>query len=381
MKVYSYQEKKVGYDDKLGKQEQDQRTYENAAQARRVMSVDEAGNYVAGGGSSGGGSVTMPSTIIKDYITHDLDEASSPITYIGKLNNAGDWLLVKMDETSELDLTYANISNNISYTTYATAWAARASLTYEDLDQLTFSTSTIPQQSVYVDCAVETPVDFYLYQTAATPTITVNTAIDDKILTVDSTTGVVVGHAITLYEGINMFQSVIKSTTATSITLSSGLDFAFTTGTLVECGNWNMAVDGSTTTQVFKIKSPSGININAHSIHVSMLDGSAMDDGKFGGLTQLNNGIIFRLEDGTIKNLAMIVNNIGFYEVGFDTEYASKAPAGQYGFRATRDIWKTNGTVLKLSGPDSSEFQLHVQDDLSDLDLLACTIGGHTTSN
>ncbi len=43
------------------------------------------------------GNITIPANIIKDFITHDLDEAALPITYIVKLNNAGSWLLMKMN--------------------------------------------------------------------------------------------------------------------------------------------------------------------------------------------------------------------------------------------------------------------------------------------
>lgn len=57
-------------------------------------------------------------------------------------------------------------------------------------------------------------------------------------------------------------------------------------------------------------------------------DDGSMDDGKFGGMSQLANGIRFGINDGWEKNLAVVVNNLGFAEIGFSTQYASKAPAG-----------------------------------------------------
>ncbi len=341
---------------------------------RKIIPVNESGIYTP----ISSGSVNIPANIIKDYQTHDLDEASSPVTYVCKMNNNSDWLILKMDETSELELQYANESNNPTYTTYGTAYTARASLTYEDLDQLSFTNAgVLPVSEVLVTYPVKTPADYYLYQTVATPTISSSTNIDDVVLNVVSSAGVVVDQAITIYEGVNMFQSLVTGITGTTITISSPLDFAFTTLALVECGDWNLAVDGSITPQVYKIKIPTITTAHIHTVNISILDSSDMDDSTFGGLPQLTNGILFRFVDTIEKNLALIVNNIGFWESGFDTNYADKAPAGQYGFKARRDIWKANGTVLQLIGSTNDEFQIHVRDDLTGLDLLACTINGH----
>jgi len=45
----------MSYDNKVPKEEIDQRTYEDSAEAKRVMTVDEDGDYVAGGGGGSGG--------------------------------------------------------------------------------------------------------------------------------------------------------------------------------------------------------------------------------------------------------------------------------------------------------------------------------------
>lgn len=221
------------------------------------------------------------------------------------------------------------------------------------------------------------PVDLYLYKLTLTPTISVDVSIEDLVITVDSTSGAANGDAITFYEGIRFFQSVIKSFTATTITISSPIDFAYTTKALVEIGKWNMAVNGSVTTQIFSIKSPPEISFNINTVNCSMLDSSDMDDGMFGGISSLSNGVIFKLVDGIKKNLALIINNLGFWEIGFDTEYSAKAPAGKYGFRARRHISEINGVVLKLLCKDNAEFQVHIQDDLTGLDLMAVTVNGY----
>ena len=219
--------------------------------------------------------------------------------------------------------------------------------------------------------------DYYLYRTDATVSITTNTSIDDKSINVNSTVGVVVGDVITIYEYIYMFQSLVTATNATHITFGSPLDFNFTSNALVEIGEWNMAVDGSVTPQIFTIKSPPNQSIHIHGYRSSILDTTDMDDGKFGGITQLTNGVIYRYVNGITKNLCLIVNNLGFYEIGFVTEYSDKAPAGQYGFRARKDIPNLNGVAITLDYSDASEFQVHIQDDLTALDLFATIINGH----
>ena len=65
------------------------------------------------------------------YETSDIDEATSTITYIGKMDADGVWLVQKIDEsTNPTAFTYATIKNNVTLTTYALGWAGRATNTY-----------------------------------------------------------------------------------------------------------------------------------------------------------------------------------------------------------------------------------------------------------
>lgn len=225
------------------------------------------------------------------------------------------------------------------------------------------------------------PADYYLYQTIATVVLSSHSEIGDDTINVVSSSGVILGHVITFYEGNNMFQSIVTAKTDTTISVASLIDFAYTEDALIEAGLWSMNVDGSTTTQVFSIKAPPTASICIHTINCSMLDSSDMDDGMFGGLPALTNGILFRFVNSIVKNLAVILNNIGFWEIGFTTEYSEKAPAGQYGFKARRNIPKIDGVVVYLAAGGSSEFKIYIRDDLTDLDLFACIINGHIHNN
>lgn len=64
-----------------------------------------------------------------EYFTNDLDVVGSD-TYVGK-SNGTDWLVQKITESGDdLTMRYATVLNNITRTTYALAWANRATLTY-----------------------------------------------------------------------------------------------------------------------------------------------------------------------------------------------------------------------------------------------------------
>lgn len=80
-------------------------------------------------------------SVLKTYLFHDLDEDIST-TYVGYEDETGRWLVKKIIDTNGvLDMTYANVSNNVSYTTYQNSWDNRVSLVYEDISNLTFETS------------------------------------------------------------------------------------------------------------------------------------------------------------------------------------------------------------------------------------------------
>ena len=251
-----------------------------------------------------------------------------------------------------------------------------------------FDTSGVPQGlnideeghlAVHVEFEHSLPADYYLYQTIATPVISSTASVGDIVIDVVSSTGVVAGHVITFYEGISMFQSIVVSTTATTITFASTIDFEYTADSLVEAGLWSMNVNGSVTTQVFSIKAPPLAAIDVHTINLSMLDSSPMDDGLFGGITALapEDGLLFRFVNNITKNLALIINNLGIWEIGFTLDYSEKAPAGQYGLRARRDVPNINGVTVFINSGGESEFQIHIRSNLTDLDLVACTINGH----
>ena len=64
-----------------------------------------------------------------------VDIASATITYVGKSDASGVWLVQKIDTTSGVAIGWATQTNNAGYVTYTSAWAARASLTFGRYDE------------------------------------------------------------------------------------------------------------------------------------------------------------------------------------------------------------------------------------------------------
>jgi hypothetical protein len=220
-------------------------------------------------------------------------------------------------------------------------------------------------------------IDLYAHIDKAIPSITVNTSLYDEAIVVNSIADVVAGDVIVIYEGCRFYQSLVLSAAVLTINLASPLDFAFTTAAIVHIGTWNLAVNGSVTPQIAHIFVPSECEFNIYQINISITDNVIMDSAKFGGIAALTNGILFRMVNGTIKNLPLVVNNIGFSEQGFDIKYDEKAPAGVYGFQAKKNYPIVNGVSLRLNGKTNDEIQCIIRDDLTDLTMFNITINGH----
>lgn len=94
----------------------------NGVYAKKVIILDASGNQVVGFGGAE----------LNNYSTNDVEEASSTLTYVGKEDKDGNWVVMKIDESSGTSIQYATVTNNSGTTTYSDAWTNRASLTYND---------------------------------------------------------------------------------------------------------------------------------------------------------------------------------------------------------------------------------------------------------
>lgn len=75
--------------------------------------------------------------VFANYKTQEVDE-NGLTTYVGQVKTSGEWFLTKIvDTASDLQITYANISNNPASNTFSAAWTNRATLSYTLISVLT----------------------------------------------------------------------------------------------------------------------------------------------------------------------------------------------------------------------------------------------------
>lgn len=75
--------------------------------------------------------------VFANYKVQDVDEVSN-VTYVGKLTPNGKYLIEKItDNSGDLIIQFANISNNPARFTYSNAWENRITLTYNLISNLT----------------------------------------------------------------------------------------------------------------------------------------------------------------------------------------------------------------------------------------------------
>lgn len=78
---------------------------------------------------------TGAKSVVDHFGVNNIEEASATITYIGKEDTYGIWMILKINSASGKVFTYATQKNNDSYSTYASAWTDRVDLDYGTYSQ------------------------------------------------------------------------------------------------------------------------------------------------------------------------------------------------------------------------------------------------------
>ncbi|MHA2039404.1 MAG: hypothetical protein ACW98X_23515 [Promethearchaeota archaeon] len=238
------------------------------------------------------------------------------------------------------------------------------------------------------------PIIVKFNKVANSTTLASAAAIEDKTITLTSATGAADGKYIVLFhpgsERFSTFQQVGAAAGAV-ITLDSEVDFAYPAGTFVDIADTNLAVDGSSTTQVFGLRgtgAPPGVDItfDCTRIIMSCLTDSAVSLAEFASIPALTNGLQLRERNGRYKNIWNIKTNREIDAI-FGTDwkaYAATNPSqGQDGFtaRLTFSGPEKMGVAVRL--PIGTDLEILVQDDLTavtqDIQLLEVFAEGHIT--
>jgi hypothetical protein len=215
---------------------------------------------------------------------------------------------------------------------------------------------------------------FFFRETGAGSTLAVAASKGDTSITVVDATGFVVGDKLKLTSTIATGQPflVITDITTNVITLDRPLVIGLDIGDDADIVTTQLNVIGSLATPViFQIMPPNGtlsLIWQLTRLIISITDATSMDDGKFGGLDALDNGVIIRVVkgDGSIQELANWKTNGDMALDMYDITYTDKAPAGQNGLRGRWTFTKAE-FIVELDGAAFDQFQLLVQDPLGGL--------------
>ncbi len=207
-------------------------------------------------------------------------------------------------------------------------------------------------------------------QVTNTTTLAVAASQGDTSITVDSPVGISDGDYLGLFSlTTNRFYTgfLTGAPSGAILSLDNPLDSDFAVGDTVGTGIINMAVDGSTTTQVFSLRGADpGIQAIADisRMMISCITETAINLTDFGDIAALVKGVLIRRADGTYQNLFNFKDNISMKKEMFDWDNLDDTNPGQglHGFSG-RLTFEKLGSVIRV-GPDE-DIEVLIQDDLT----------------
>jgi hypothetical protein len=294
-------------------------------------------------------------------------------------------------------LTY-NISNTLSYLDIQT----RAALIGSPASTISIdyalgygaSAESVSPPVVITDTKDNDSVGFYFTEPEGTPpnALLNPVAIDDTTITLSSAVTLPVGTTIGIFSGGSgenrfYFGNLTTVATATAtLLLDAPLDFAFSAGDTVIFLSREMNVDASgaaVNERDFEVNvgATSGLEIDIHRITGTMIVATQPNDGLFGDLPSLLNGMTFSRKNGIIKNTFTVHNNDEIAIEGFDLIYTDRTtPSTVWGvrFRITFGGEDKRGTVFRLRSGEGLRIKL--RDDISGLVSFRVQAQGHIRS-
>jgi hypothetical protein len=218
--------------------------------------------------------------------------------------------------------------------------------------------------------------------------LTSDISIDDEVINVSSGHGftAVAGEHIVIWGDSVFEQAKVKSVSTDAITVDIPMASPFTIADAkITRGNYLLNVDGSVTPVDFKFTMDTAaiVPIDLSKVVITMQHGANVpDDGKFGGLAELTNGMYFRHVNGTRINLGNYINNQDFKDRGAVVAYTDKAPAGTNATNIVFDIKEIFGQVMRIN-PRAGDYVLaKIRDNISSgagmAKMIVSVIGSYT---
>lgn len=186
---------------------------------------------------------------------------------------------------------------------------------------------------------------------------------------------------ILIWENSVFFQAQVASVTGNNVTVRLPTDVPFTVAAKVIRGKINLAINGAITPKQFYLRPLlSTIPLDFSTVMVLMSHNVEADDGKFGGITALSNGLLIKRAGGFTQGLGNYRSNQKFRDFGFDVSYPAKAPSGTYATEARMRMIDTFTQELRIDPRLTDYVQATVRDDLTGLTRLVASFLGSYTS-
>lgn len=248
------------------------------------------------------------------------------------------------------------------------------------VDEVKKVTRVVEPVDVLIQDQASDIIDYYLCIQLFELELAVDAVIDEYTVQVVDGTSVVNGTYVCMQEGERAFQAqVISGGGTNTLTIDTPLDFSFTTEASVSNRTPQLNVDGSVTPVIATLGPIPCNSWDITRVIMSMTHAASGDDGKFGGITALTNGIVLRKSNGDHHTIFNAKTNGELRERMYDVTYNDKAPAGTYGTSTRRSFAgpDKNGVTIRLDGDKGDKLEILIQDDLTTLTSFRVVAQGH----
>jgi len=198
-----------------------------------------------------------------------------------------------------------------------------------------------------------------------TTTTTAPVAIGGYVLPVASVTGISAGKFLAIFDpaSVRFTNFEVVSVASLNVTVDRPIDFAYPTGSYLDIGDTNMAVNGAVTPVLFGIRNNAGaepppgleLSVDITRIIIQCITATATDYDLFGDIAALTNGI-------TLRNRNEETHNI------FNTKTTGELSGIMYDLQVFDVKQGTDGFIGRLTFAGQSKMgavqRLHIDQDL-----------------
>jgi len=227
-------------------------------------------------------------------------------------------------------------------------------------------------------------VNNYFHYHTTTTTFATNAPAGSTQITLTSAVGFAQGDFLHIQDGgYEIVHPRINVLVGNVATLDRPLDNDYVIGDSIQKAILNMAVAGSLAAPIsFKLIPNTGEIWHILTITIDMIHGTAGDNGLFGNLNPLTNGVALRFYNGTTGKFTTITNwhtNGGIsLDMGGITYVFRSSGGGTYGTNAMGNFKDQMGSIVYINGLAGDYIEFLIQDNLTGLTSFRAKAQGHT---